>query len=149
MVSFTSNFLQFISISAFFYFTLHFGKQGKLSSSYINNCLNLEIMNWSMSYQLYRFLYYKGFYIISWLYRILDFRDNFKHFFSVIRLHYSCLGIQQYSLFYNISQKMILKRKLVKGQKLWILIISSTSDFKKSVKISKHEVILIFLKIYI
>ena len=52
MVSFTSNFLHFnfISISAFFYFTLHFGKQGKLFSSYIKNCLNFEIMNWSILY---------------------------------------------------------------------------------------------------
>lgn len=48
-----------------------------------------------------------------------------------------------------MSGNMILKRNPVKGKKLWILVISSTFDFRKSVKISKHEVTLILLKIYI
>ena len=143
MVSYTSNFLHFnfISISAFFYFTLHFRKQGKLSSSYINNCLNFELVYIISVVQV--FILYTGY--IG--FQILEIISNI--FFSVIRLDYSCLGIQQYSLFHNMSGNMILKRNPVKGKKLWILVISSTFDFRKSVKISKHEVTLILLKIYI
>lgn len=122
MVSYTSNFLHFnfISISAFFYFI--YILENRENYLLVISTIVL-ILNWSISYQLYRFLYYIGFYIISWLYRILDFRDNFKLFFSVIRLDYSCLGIQQYSLFHNMSENMILKRNPVKGKKLWILVI--------------------------